>query len=239
MSFKKIDAPSIKELFLTQIQEMILSGELQPGDQLPPERELANTMGISKTIVHEGIRDLSHMGFLDVVSRKGVYVADYTSKGNLDTLFAMIRYHGGLPDDKMINDLLDIRLYLECPGLKAACLNRTPEDIVTLRNLQEKVLQADATDVEHCANTLIEYRRAICVLGGNCLTPLLMNAFYSLSFPAWVDYCSYFGQHRVYESLEKTTDYIEQQDVEQALSFFQDCVDTYKQHVRKRAGKKK
>lgn len=49
MSFKKIDAPSIKELFLSQIEEMILSGELKPGDRLPTERELADTMGISKT----------------------------------------------------------------------------------------------------------------------------------------------------------------------------------------------
>ncbi len=239
MAFKKIDAPSIKELFLTQIQEMILSGELKPGDQLPPERELANTMGISKTIVHEGIRDLSRMGFLDVVSRKGVYVADYTSKGNLDTLFAMIRYHGGLPDAKMINDLLDIRLYLECPGLKAVCLNRSPEDLSRLRSLQEKVLQADDTDIEHCVNTLIEYRRTVSVLGGNCLTPLLMNAFYSLSFPAWLDYCTYLGPQRVYETLHKTTDYIEQRDVEQALLLFQNCIDDYKQHVREMTERKK
>lgn len=59
MAFRKIDAPSIKELFLSQMEEMILSGELKPGDKLPPERELADTMGISKTVVHEGIRELS------------------------------------------------------------------------------------------------------------------------------------------------------------------------------------
>lgn len=56
MAFKRITAPSIKELFLSQIEEMILSGELKPGDRLPTERELADTMGISKTIIHEGIR---------------------------------------------------------------------------------------------------------------------------------------------------------------------------------------
>lgn len=63
MAFKKIDAPSIKELFLTQMEETILSGELRPGDKLPSERELADTMDISKTVVHEGIRELSRRGF--------------------------------------------------------------------------------------------------------------------------------------------------------------------------------
>ena len=118
MAFRKIDAPSIKELFLSQMEEMILSGELKPGDKLPPERELADTMGISKTVVHEGIRELSRRGFLDVLSRKGVHVADYTSTGNLDTLFAMIRYRGGMPDRKILISLLDTRLLpgMPCPA---------------------------------------------------------------------------------------------------------------------------
>ena len=76
MNFKEIKALSIKELFISQLEEMILSGELKPGDRLPSERELADEMNISKTIVHDGIRELSRIGFLDVVSRKGVYVAD-------------------------------------------------------------------------------------------------------------------------------------------------------------------
>ena len=53
MNFKEIKALSIKELFISQLEEMILSGELKPGDRLPSERELADEMNISKTIVHE------------------------------------------------------------------------------------------------------------------------------------------------------------------------------------------
>ena len=78
MKFKAINTLSIKELFISQIEEMILSGELKPGDKLPTERELADEMNISKTIVHDGIRELARIGFLDVISRKGIYVADYT-----------------------------------------------------------------------------------------------------------------------------------------------------------------
>ena len=69
MKFKKINTLSIKDMFLAQIEEMILSGELKPGDKLPTEREIADAMSISKTIVHEGIRELARMGFLDVISR--------------------------------------------------------------------------------------------------------------------------------------------------------------------------
>lgn len=40
MRFKEIVAPTIKELFVQQIEKMILSGQLRPGDRIPSERDL-------------------------------------------------------------------------------------------------------------------------------------------------------------------------------------------------------
>ena len=53
MPFQEISAPSLRELFIQQLEGLILSGELCPGDRLPTERELADEMKISKTVVHE------------------------------------------------------------------------------------------------------------------------------------------------------------------------------------------
>ena len=61
MDFGQIVAPTIKELFIERIEGMILSGVLKPGDRLPSERELAEQMKISKTIVHIGLEDLARM----------------------------------------------------------------------------------------------------------------------------------------------------------------------------------
>ena len=93
MEFKEIVAPSIRELFVQQVVGMILSGHLRSGDKLPTERELADEMKISKTAVHEGIRELHRLGFLDVTSRRGVSVADYAQTGTLDTLLALSLIH--------------------------------------------------------------------------------------------------------------------------------------------------
>lgn len=100
MDFRPIVAPSIRELFIQQLEGAILSGQLKPGDRLPTERELADTMHISKTVVHEGLRELHRLGFLDIASRRGVTVADYAQTGSLETLTAIMDYHGGLPDEK-------------------------------------------------------------------------------------------------------------------------------------------
>ncbi len=231
MDFKEINALSIKELFISQIEEMILSGELKPGDRLPSERELADKMNISKTIVHDGIRELSRIGFLDVVSRKGVYVADYTSTGNLDTLFAIIGYRGGMPDKKMINSLLDCRLYLECPALEILAENHTPEDIAQLKKLQDDVEAALAEDSKAFATALFIYRRTIVVLSGNCISPLVMNAFFTASISAWIDYSEFTGKENVYDTLVKTTQCIEDGCGEKAVELFQDCIRRYREHL--------
>ena len=231
MEFKKINTLSIKEMFLTQIEEMILSGELQPGDKLPTEREIADDMGISKTIVHEGIRELARMGFLDVISRQGVYVADYASTGNLDTLFAIIRYRGGMPDKKMISGLRDTRIYLECPAIELLAAKHTAEDIRRLERLQEKMRLAMDGDINAFAKILFLYRRTLVVLSGNCISPLIMNAFFDASISAWADYCEFIGRETTYESLVKTTQCIKEGSAADAISLFKQQIEQYRKHL--------
>lgn len=231
MEFKKINTLSIKELFLTQIEEMILSGELQPGDKLPTEREIADSMGISKTIVHEGIRELARMGFLDVISRQGIYVADYARTGNLDTLFAIIRYRGGMPDKKMISSLLDTRIYLECPAIELLAEKHIPEHIRELERLQENMLRAMNEDIHFFAETLFVYRRMLVILSGNCISPLIMNAFFDASISAWTDYCEFIGRQTTYESLVQTTEYIKAGNAAEAIALFKNQVEQYRKHL--------
>ncbi len=231
LPFKKIDAPSIKELFLTQVEEMILSGELKPGDPLPPERALADEMGISKTIVHEGIRELARMGFLRVAARKGVYVADYASTGNLDTLLAIIRYRGGMPDKKMLIDLLNARLYLECPALEELARRRDPAALQELEALLEEVRRALPGDARAFAAALFNYRKAVAALSGNCITPLIMNAFFTASIDAWADYCEFIGRQQTCDMLARTTEHIRNGDAEAAIREFTRSIEAYKAHL--------
>ena len=66
MGFTKINVLSITELFVQQIENMILSGELSVGEQLPPARELAVRMGVSRAVVSAGLVELEKLGFVEV-----------------------------------------------------------------------------------------------------------------------------------------------------------------------------
>ena len=66
MGFNKIVAVSMTDLFVQQIENMILSGELAIGEQLPPARELSVKMGVSRTVISAGLVELEKLGFVEI-----------------------------------------------------------------------------------------------------------------------------------------------------------------------------
>lgn len=60
MEFEKLQTASLKELFISSVEDKILSGELPIGAQLPTERELAEMMDVSRGVVNSGIAEMAH-----------------------------------------------------------------------------------------------------------------------------------------------------------------------------------
>lgn len=205
MVFREIVAPTVKELFVQQLEGMILSGELRPGDRLPTERELADEMKISKTVVHEGLRELHRLGFLDIASRRGVTVADYAQTGSLETLRAIMDFHGGIPDRKTALSILRLRYYLEAPAMEELAARHTAADMAALRALQRQAEEASARSIEDFAQALFRYHRGVTFLSGNTITPLI---FTTVNLAFWQKYIASEGTARCLETLERFTDCI-------------------------------
>lgn len=55
---QKIEKSTISEQIIRQIKEIILRGEIKPGEKLPPEREMAEIFSVSRSSVREAIRAL-------------------------------------------------------------------------------------------------------------------------------------------------------------------------------------
>ena len=135
MDFGQIVAPTIKELFIERIEGMIFSGTLKPGDRLPSERDLAEQMKISKTIVHLSLEDLARMGFIEVTPRRGTVVADFAETGNLETLNAILRYNGGKLDRQMVVSIVELRSAIEGGSLIRLGRQHSEKDMEELRSM--------------------------------------------------------------------------------------------------------
>lgn len=230
MKYGEIVAPTIKELFIQRIEDMILTGELRPGDKLPSERELSEEMRISKTVVHEGIRELARCGFLDVISRQGITVADYADTGNLDTLLAIMRRSGRNLDARTACSLLDLRCYLECPAMEELAAHHTKGDISVLKDLRRKAaLAADGKSERSFAESLYLYHRTLMKLSGNTITPLVTNALITSALPFWSDYEELAGREAALRRLDQFTEYIEHGEGKKAAQLLREGIEEYKE----------
>ena len=177
MGFDRIEAVSLTDQFVQKIEAMIISGELVPGDQLPPAREMSARMGVSRPVISAGLVELEKMGFVEIVTRQGVYVSDYRKSGSLDTLTALLNYNGGVMRDDEVRSLLEVRGANECLCVKLVVERATQEELDGLAPLLDAI-KSGKTDEER-AEATFQFHHTLSVLSRNAFLPLLYNSIHT------------------------------------------------------------
>lgn len=210
MAFREIVAPTLRELFVTQIIEMIFSGELHIGEKLPSERELSEQMHISRSMVHTGLEDLARMGFVRIEPRRGNYIADYARNGNFETLAAIAQY-GGTFDQSMEVSMVELRNAVEGGAMLRLAARHSAQDMQTLRALRDGLRDAAAAgaDAGRLAEHMRRFDTAITELSGNRLFPLILNAFGRGNTLLWEKCVRFWGVETIIEQEQHIIDLLD------------------------------
>ena len=144
MEFEKLQTASLKELFISSVEDKILSGELPIGAQLPTERELAEMMDVSRGVVNSGIAEMAHKGFLEVRPRVGTFVADYRRVGKSDIFLSIMHYNGGILPEQEIRSLLEFKSLIDCFSVRKLTARAITE--AEVQKLEDFVDQMAETD---------------------------------------------------------------------------------------------
>ncbi len=134
---RPVKAKRISDQVFEQLRELIYRGQLKPGEQLTPERELAELLGVSRTSVRNAINRLICMGLLEQRQGRGTFVRtpDYHQNNPLALALST--------QESTLEDLLEVRMGLECHAAALAALRADDKDIRLLRQnvaeMQEEV----------------------------------------------------------------------------------------------------
>ena len=214
MLFKKLSAPSLKELFVAELEGMILSGKLEIGAKLPPERELAESMQVSRAVVNSGLDEMEKKGFLVVKPRIGTFVADYRKYGTADTLVSIMQYNGGMLRDKEVR-IMFMNL--------AATLAIDNADDASIAGLEQYVTALKACeDPEEAASLIFDFSHELSFIGGNSLLPLFFASFKDLVTNLWVRFASKYGAAALAESAEQIFIHVRDRDKDAAIRYITD-----------------
>jgi GntR family transcriptional repressor for pyruvate dehydrogenase complex len=166
---------------IEQIKSMILRGDLTPGDRLPPEKELAESLGLSRSSLREAIKALVFIRVLDVRQGDGTYVTSLEPKFLLEALSFALDIH----DDSSLLEIFEVRRMLESRATGLAAEAATPEDVAALR-VESAEVGAHSDDWELLVEHDVRFHKMISNLAGNDYLASLIDGLTSKTVRARV-----------------------------------------------------
>lgn len=224
MTFKKLSAPTLKELFIEELETMILSGELPIGSKLPPERELAHTMQISRSVVNAGIAEMADKGFLEVIPRIGTCVADYHTNGKLDILISIMKYNGGRLPRAEIRSILELRRVLVNFALELAIPILTNAQLLRLKDQCESL--RSAAGPKEAAEIVFKFDHLLSGFSGNTLLPLIFYSFKVLIMTLWERYFKLHGIEGMYSRTKELLTHMAAKNVQAATGVITESINS-------------
>jgi GntR family transcriptional repressor for pyruvate dehydrogenase complex len=146
--FNRLEKTNLPEQIAQRIRAMILEQHLGAGERLPPERELADQFGVSRSSIREGIKLLAAQGLVDIRTGDGTFVSSDLTTSVLQPISWAISL-----SDASYAEFVEVRMLLE-PAIAALAALRANEDdkaemFETIQNLEAsqgdtvKVVEAD------------------------------------------------------------------------------------------------
>jgi DNA-binding GntR family transcriptional regulator len=144
---KLIQPISKKDQVVAAIKEAILSGTVEPGDQIVESR-MAHELGSGIPLVREALIALEHQGYVQKTPYKGTTVTKL--------------------EPKQIQQIFQLRVELEALAVEWAQKNITPADIKQLQGFIERMQQAATeVDIDQFYQNDLEWHRKLWALSGN------------------------------------------------------------------------
>ena len=140
MDLAPIKSTRIYEEIVRQIRSMIAEGRLKSGDQLPPERDLAEKFLVSRTSVREALRALESVGLIEIRPGEGTFVREVSVDALVEPLALVL-----LSQREMIGELFEARRLLEPVIAGLAARRATKEEVQEMERILEEQAKEIAT----------------------------------------------------------------------------------------------
>lgn len=211
-----------------ELEQLIIEGQLEPNTKLPPERELADQLGVSRTVLREAVRILVTKGLLETRHGVGTMVRQVTREQVVTPLNLFLRMQGG--GEVSFDDLHQVRSILEIETAGLAASQATKEDINNLKKILADMV-ASQRDPEALASHDVNFHSAIAKTTHNPLLIVLIDSIRDLLQEYISRVTPYIDPQKDNLALhQKLLERIEAQDVEGARQAMRENLDQMKRN---------
>lgn len=165
---RKLNSESVVQQVINCLTDAIIHKELRPGDKIPTEMELAQTLGVGRNSIREAIKILVYLGVLEIRRAEGTFVCEGWTESMIDPLI----YGIILDKSDSYDNLMELREMMEAGVMLLAMAKCNDADI---KNLEEKLLTMKAEIAKGTKNARAvfeadnEFHEAVSLMGHNPL----------------------------------------------------------------------
>ena len=176
MPFRPVTPEKLSAAVIRQIEQLILRGVLRPGERLPPERDLAERLGVSRPSLREATSTLQDAGLLAARPGAGVFVADVLGSAFAPALLQLFARH-----DEAVFDYLSFRRDMEGLAAERAAKAASDTDLAVVQTIFDKMEAAHAKrNTEDEAQLDAQFHMAIVEASHNVVMLHMMRSMYEL-----------------------------------------------------------
>lgn len=176
MPFQKIEAEKLSQAVIRQIEDLILNGVLHPGERLPAERDLAESLGVSRPSLREALAQLQADGLLTARAGSGIYVADVLGSAFSPALVRLMTSH-----PRATSDYLELRKDLEGLAVERVARHAGDTDLAVIDAAYARMQDAHRRR-DHAAEARLdaEFHMAISEASHNIIALHMMRSMQEL-----------------------------------------------------------
>ncbi|MGC1503228.1 MAG: FCD domain-containing protein [Sulfitobacter sp.] len=176
MPFQPVTSEKLSTAVVRQIEQLILRGILRAGERLPPERELAERLAVSRPSLRDAISGLQKAGLLTAKPGAGVYVADVLGSAFSPALVELFARH-----DEAVFDYMSFRRDMEALAAERAAKHASDTDLAVVDAVFQKMEAAHTKrDAEEEAQLDAQFHMSIIEASHNVVMLHMMRSMYEL-----------------------------------------------------------
>lgn len=177
---KSLKKESVVQSVINVLTDAIRIRELKPGDRIPPEPELAASLGVARSSVREAIKILTYLGVLESKRSEGTFVCSGFKESLIDPMV-----YGIILNQNSTENLLELREMIESGSMRLAIQKCTDEELEKLAEIIEQMREAvkDTDDpVERFFRVDNSFHAAIQEMGKNPLAVKISRVIGTLTY---------------------------------------------------------
>ncbi|WP_033541908.1 FadR/GntR family transcriptional regulator [Planococcus sp. CAU13] len=140
------------------IRKMISQENIRPGDRIPSERELAETLKVGRSTIREALRSLELLGLIETRRGEGTFLSDHRNHRLVEVLSTFI-----LQDNQSQRDVQETRKIHELSAIRAICQNEVSSQLPVWDSFSRQIDEGETFLRE-------DFMRELLVLSGNRLS---------------------------------------------------------------------